>query len=93
MTYLGSYGLNRLEGWKESSLIIMTETKNLVIDCSSCHESLEFSYLYMKHENELLEKHKPTEDQYIKSKTGIEYSFISHLRIQDLYLDILLDNN
>ncbi len=87
--HLSNYGFKRLEGWEKSSLIAFENTTSMVIDCSICHESLEFSYLYNKHTTDLLEKYKPTKEHFNQSNGGVLYSLENHLRIHGMYLDIL----
>ncbi|GGG51870.1 hypothetical protein [Bizionia arctica] len=88
-THLSNYGYERLKGWKKSSFITFENTTSIVIDCSSCNESLKFSYLYNKHTYNLIEKYKPTPDHFTNAKKGIEYSLESYLRTHGMYLDIL----
>lgn len=88
-SHLNEYSFERLDGWEQSGLITLKEYPSIIIDCSGYIESLQFSYLYNKHHEELIEKYNPTKEHFEKSNGGIEYSLESHLRIHEMYLDIL----
>ena len=87
--HLSDYGFERLHGWEQNGLITLKEYPSIIIDCSGYIESLQFSFLYSKHHDDLVEKYNPTKEHFEKSSGGIEYSLESHLRIHGMYLGIL----
>lgn len=88
-SYLSDYGFERLDDWEQSGLITLKEYPSIIIDCSGYIESLQFSFIYRKYHDELIEKYNPTKEHFEKSNGSIEYSLENHLRIHEMYLDIL----
>ena len=88
-SYLSDYGFVRLDGWEQSGLITLEKYPLMIIDCSEYIESLQFSFLYNKHHDELLKKYDPTSEQIKQYGGSVTYSLTSFLRLHGKYLDIL----
>ena len=88
-SHLSDYSFERLEGWEENCLITLKDYPSIVIDCSEYIESLQFSFLYNKHHEDLIKKYEPTKEHFKQSDGGIVYSLENHLRLHGKYLDIL----
>lgn len=89
---LSDYGFERIEGWKQNGLITLKMYPSIIIDCSGYIESLQFSYLYEKHHDDLMKKYDPTSEQIQMHGGSVEYSLASFLRLHGLYSDILPEN-
>lgn len=92
-SHLSNYSFKRLKNWEQNGFITFEDYPSITIDCSSCLESLKFSFLYYKYHDELIEKYNPTKEHFEKSNGGIIYSLENHLRIHGIYLDILPEEN
>lgn len=79
----------RENNWQKSKLITLHKYPKIMIDFSEYEESFQFSYLYNKMYNELMDKYNPTSEQIRDNGGSVSMSLVGYLKINNMYLDIL----
>ena len=83
------FSLKKTENWEKTGIIILETEPNLVVDCSGYLDGYLFDEIYYSHHNDIMKKYEPTKEHFEQNEGGIEYSLESHLRLHNMYLNLL----
>jgi hypothetical protein len=74
---------------KENVMISLETDPGLKIDCNNYITSIIFNEIYEKHYNDIMERYKPSKEDFEKSGGEISYSLESYLRFHSQFSELL----
>lgn len=83
------FSLKKTLNWEKTGVLILETQPNLVVDCIEFLDSFIFSDIYSQLEFELMEKYKPSYEDFSKYEHGNNCSLIDYLKIQNKYLELM----